>query len=180
MKLLALTVVAAVGLGAAAACGSAPTATCSAAGLSARLPAQQLPGPVASIRTRIAKAAVACDYAALERLARERGKGFTFSYGGGGSAAAYWRRLESKHLDRPLARLVKILSLPVTRNEAHAYAWPSAYTEKPKAADWNALVRAGVYTRAEVERMRRGGNVYLGYRVGITPRGDWQFFVAGD
>jgi hypothetical protein len=38
----------------------------------------------------------------------------------------------------------------------------------------------GVYTRAEVNRMRQGGNVYYGYRTAITKTGDWQFFVAGD
>jgi hypothetical protein len=75
---------------------------------------------------------------------------------------------------------VKILGLPVTRNEAGAYAWPSAYTTHPTVQDWNGLVRAGVYTRAEVNRMRQGGNVYYGYRTAITKTGDWQFFVAGD
>ena len=152
--------------------------SCSASGLSATLPAQKLPAKVAKVRTRIAQAAVRCDYAALQRIALERG-GFTFSYGNEQSATAYWKRLEARG-DRPLARLVKILRLPVTRNEAGAYAWPTAYTTHPKAADWNALVRAGVYTRAEVSRMRKGGNVYYGYRTAITRAGDWQFFVAGD
>ena len=36
------------------------------------------------------------------------------------------------------------------------------------------------YPRAHIERMRRGGSGYLGYRVEITPRGDWRYFVAGD
>jgi hypothetical protein len=74
---------------------------------------------------------------------------------------------------------VRILSLRVTRNETGAYAWPSAYTDKPTAADWNALVAGGVYTRAEVTRMHRG-KVYYGYRTAILANGDWQFFVAGD
>jgi hypothetical protein len=150
---------------------------CSASGLSAELPKQNLPAAVAQVRAQIARAAVACNYGALERIG---GKSFTFSFGAQGSAAAYWRRLETTKQDRPLARLVKILSLPVTRNEARAFAWPSAYTTKPTAADWERLVSAGVYTRTEVNRMRHSGNVYYGYRVGITPRGDWQFFVAGD
>jgi len=152
--------------------------SCSASGLSSVLPKQALPAKVAAIRTRIAKAAVRCDYATLQRIANERG-GFTFSYGNEQSAATYWKRLEARG-GRPLARLVKILRLPVTRNEAGAYAWPTAYTAHPKAADWNALVRTGVYTRAEVNRMRKGGNVYYGYRTAITRGGDWQFFVAGD
>ena len=56
----------------------------------------------------------------------------------------------------------------------------SAYTDKPTAADWNALVQKGVYTRVEVNRMRRSGNTHLGYRTAITRSGDWQFFVSGD
>jgi len=162
----------------AATASASARSSCSASGLSTSLPAQKVPAAVASVRARIVRAAVACDYAALERIGREKGS-FAFSYGAERSAAAYWRTLERKG-GKPLGRLVKILELPVTRNEAKAYAWPSAYTEKPKAADWNALVRAGVYTRREVDRMRAGGNVYLGYRVGITPKGDWQFFIAGD
>ena len=181
MRMLALLgAVVTAAAAAALSADAAPRATCSASGLSATLPKQALPAAVARVRARIAKAAVACDYAGLERIALERGKGFTFSYGGERSAAAYWRRLEATHRDRPLARLVAILGLPVTRNETGSFAWPSAYTDKPTARDWNALVRAGVYTRAHVDRMRRGGNVYLGYRTAITRGGDWQFFVAGD
>jgi hypothetical protein len=137
-----------------------------------------LPAAVARVRQRIVNAAVACDYATLERIGKEKG-GFSFSFGGERSAAAYWRTLEARHA-RPLALLVAILKLPVTRNESHAYAWPSAYTAHPTLADWNALVRAGVLTRVEADAERRGGNVYYGYRTAITPAGDWQFFIKGD
>lgn len=157
---------------------SAHTAPCSAGHLSAKLPAQKLPAKVASVRARIARAAVACDYAALQRIADEK-NGFTYSFGAERSAAAYWRAQERRG-DKPLFKLVRILSLPVTRNEAGAYAWPSAYTTHPTAKDWNAVVRAGVLTRKQADQMRRAGNVYYGYRVAITKSGDWQFFVAGD
>jgi hypothetical protein len=176
--LTALLVAAACSLAATASTGAAKAA-CSAASLSPKLPKQQLPAKVATMRDRIAAAAVRCDYAALARLARENGRTFVFSYGGERDPAAYWRRLETQRLDRPLARLVGILGLPVTRNEIGSYAWPSAYTEKPTAADWNRLVRAGLYTRAQVESMKRYGS-YLGYRTALSPKGDWLFFVAGD
>jgi hypothetical protein len=180
MKTLAAIALAVALVSAGAATAARSHTTCSAAGLSAKLPKQKLPAAVASVRARIAAAAVACDYAKLQKIALEKGKGFNFSFGTEKSAAAYWRKLETQHRDRPLARLVKILSIPVTRNETGSYAWPSAYTDKPTAADWNALVQKGVYTRAEVNRMRKGGNVYYGYRTAITRSGDWQFFVAGD
>lgn len=152
------------------------TATCSAAHEPTALPKQNLPAKVAARRQAIVNAAVACDFAKLERLA---GKQFTYSYGGGSSAAAYWRTVEAKRIDRPLQRLVRILSVRVTRNETNWFAWPSAYTDKPTAADWNALVSGGVYTAAEVRRMR-AGKTYYGYRTAISPDGRWRFFVAGD
>ena len=163
----------------AAAAGAAPKSPqCSAARLSAVLPAQKLPAAVASTRRRIAAAAVACDFEKLERIGKEQG-GFSFTFGSEKSAAALWRAEES-HGAKPLATLLKILTLPVTRNEAGAYAWPSAYTTHPKAADWTALVRAGLITRAEATKAQNGDNVYYGYRTAITRSGDWQFFTAGD
>jgi hypothetical protein len=177
--LLVLAICAAAAtVAAAATTASSQAATCSAARLSKTVPKQNVPAVVARVRQQIVNAAVACDYAALERIGKEKGS-FSFSFGSEHSAAAYWRRLEARHL-RPLALLVAILKLPVTRNETRAYAWPSAYTAHPTRADWNALVRAGVLTRVEADAERRGGNVYYGYRTAISPAGDWQFFIKGD
>ena len=156
---------------------TAPAASCSAAGLSTDLPDQDLPAPVAAVRDRIAAAAVACDYAELAAIARENPDGFSFTFGGATDPAAYWRQLETQTDDRPLARLVQILSLPHTRNEIGAYAWPSAYTERPTESDWLAL--ANLYPPAQLEEMRQAGS-YLGYRTAISDDGRWLFFVAGD
>ncbi len=100
--LLAL-IVAAAALGSGAA--SARTVACSAGRLSATMPAQKLPAKVASVRARIAKAAVACDYRALQQIAYEEDS-FTFSFGNETSAAAYWKKQEARG-DRPLARLLR-------------------------------------------------------------------------
>lgn len=146
--------------------------------MSAKLPAQKLSPQARAMRQRIVAAAVACDYARLQQLGNQ-GQRLTFSYGGEKSAAAYWRKLEAKG-QKPLATLVRILRLPVTRNETGAYAWPSAYRQRPTMRDWDLLVRAGVLTRAQADAQRRHGNVYYGYRTAIRANGDWQFFVAGD
>ncbi len=152
-------------------------ANCSASSLSADLPAQDgLPEAVATLRDRIAAAAVDCDYDALQALALEGSTGFTASYGSETSAADFWRGEEERG-GKPLARLVQILATPYGRNEANFYAWPSAYTERPTEAQWLSL--AGIYTHDEIASFKELGS-YLGYRVGITPSGDWQFFVAGD
>jgi hypothetical protein len=159
-----------------------PEVACSTAGVRLTLPQQQLPAEVAEVRQRVFDAAVACDYETLEEIALERGEGFTFSFGGGDSAAAFWREVEEAGTERPLpmVALATVLTLPYTRNEAGSYAWPTAYDESPAAADWRALADAGLYTEAELEQMQTQGTGYLGYRTAITPDGDWQFFVAGD
>jgi hypothetical protein len=159
-----------------------PGVACSTAGLRLTLPEQELPPEVAEVRQRVFDAAVACDYETLEEIALERGAGFTFSYGGGDSAAGFWREAEEAGTSEPLPMraLAQILALPYTRNEAGSYAWPTAYDESPTEADWQALVDAGLYSAEDVELMQTTGTGYLGYRTAITPDGDWQFFVAGD
>jgi len=175
---LSTVVLAAVAVAGGSATGAAPQrAPCSASQLSPSAAPQKLPAAVASMRSRIVAAAVRCDYAALERLGRERGRGFTFSYGSGSSAAAYWRGLEQSHVD-VMAKLVTVLSLRGARGQGGYYVWPAAHRVHPTAADWAELTP--LYSRAEVARMRRSGIGYSGWRVGITPQGDWQYFVSGD
>ena len=77
-----------------------------------------------------------------------------------------------------MAKLVTVLSLRGARGQGGYYVWPAAHRVHPTAADWAELTP--LYSRAEVARMRRSGIGYSGWRVGITPRGDWQFFVTGD
>lgn len=159
-----------------------PEVECSTAGLRLTLPEQDLPEPVDEVRQRVFDAAVACDYDTLEQIALEQGEGFTFSYGAGpdDSAAAHWRELEESGAEEPMKALAGILTTPYGRNESGSYAWPSAYTEAPTDADWQALVDAGVYPQELIDQMREANVGYLGYRTAITPEGDWQFFVAGD
>ena len=156
-----------------------PEPGCSTSTVRATLPEQELPGAVASVRERIFAAAVACDYESLQEIALEQGEGFTFSYGPETSAADYWRGLEESG-ETPMLDLVRIISIPYTRNETGSYAWPSAYDESPADEDWQALVDAGLLTQAEVDTMKEQNTGYLGWRTAITAEGDWQFFVAGD
>ena len=161
----------------AAAAPARPAARCSASGMSTKLAAQKLPKAVATMRQRIVNLAVACDYAGLQGLGNQ-GQKLAFSYGPASSAAAYWKDLERRG-GYPLATLVRILRLPVTRNETHWYSWPSAYTAHPTARDWNLLVSSHILTRKQADAERARGS-YLGYRLAIRPDGDWQFFIAGD
>ncbi len=155
--------------------GSGSGGDCSAAGLSADLPPDsELPQPVAGVRERIAQAAVACDYDQLQAIALEQ-DGFTYSYGGETSAADFWAGEEERGTE-----VMRIL-VESLRQSGHEYqgnwAWPTAYADAPTDADWSAL--SGLYPADQVTSWREQGQ-FLGYRVGITPAGDWQFFVAGD
>jgi hypothetical protein len=155
---------------------AAPAAGCSAAGLSPELPADaDLPELVAEVREEIAAAAVACDYERLQELALEQGTGFTFSYGAETSAADFWAGAEERGEE-----VMRIL-VDTLRQDGHSYqgnwVWPTAYADAPSLDDWQAL--AGIYTQEQIDSFRESGS-FLGYRVGITPDGDWQFFVAGD
>jgi hypothetical protein len=163
------------------------TRPCSAAGLEARVAPQALPAAVAAMRERIVAAAVACDTAALERLALEGPVGFSFSFGAPpGGPAEHWRRQEAEGDARPLAKLVRVLAAPhrrIDHDGEQLYVWPSTFgVEAPTAEDWKAI--DGVYAPEEIARMQadteRFGIGYLGYRAGITGSGDWIYFIAGD
>jgi ABC-type glycerol-3-phosphate transport system substrate-binding protein len=148
---------------------------CSAAGLSADLPDDpSLPAPVAEARREIAAAAVACDYERLQAIALEQ-DGFTYSYGGETSASDYWAGEEERG-EQPMRILVESL-----RQDGHQYqgnwVWPEAYADAPSDEAWEEL--SGIYPPDQITSWREQGQ-FLGYRVGITPDGDWQFFVAGD
>lgn len=149
--------------------------TCSAAGLSADLPPDgSLPAAVAGVRTRIAAAAVDCDYDALQVLALEQ-DGFTYSYGGETSAADHWAGAEERG-EEVMRILVETLRQPGHLYQGN-WVWPTAYSDTPTAADWEAL--SGLYPADRITSWREQGT-FLGYRVGITPSGDWLFYVAGD
>ena len=158
-----------------------PEVECSTAGLRLTLPEQDLPAEVADVRKRVFDAAVACDYDELERIAVEKGEGFSFSFGASTDAAEYWSQLEESSAaePKPMRTLATILTMPFTRNESGSYAWPTAYSENPTDEAWQALVDAGLYSQEQIDQMKTAG-MYLGYRTAITPDGDWQFFVAGD
>ncbi|WP_240359331.1 hypothetical protein [Pyxidicoccus trucidator] len=154
----------------------AGSGACSASRLSAKtqIPMPPPPPPVERMRRRIIAAAVACDYAALEKLADENGKGLTYTFGDGESPTAYWREHE-KEGQPVLARMVQLLNLPYAK-EDEMFVWPAVHvtvTEK----NWQAL--SGVYPEEQLREMKKEGG-YLGLRLAISAKGDWLFAVAGD
>ncbi|HZH15243.1 MAG TPA: hypothetical protein VE057_12895 [Archangium sp.] len=158
--------------------GGAGAARCSASALSPEpVPARPpLPPVVDSMRRRIVAAAVACDYAVLAVLTREKGEEFSFSFGPGEDPAAYWREREREG-EAVLGRLVRLLNLPYAK-DGTLYVWPSVVRMGAKAEDWKAL--EGLYPPEQLAQWRRLEEGYLGLRTGISENGDWLFAVAGD
>lgn len=158
---------------------------CSADSLGEDVPEPDgLPADVAVMRKEILKAAVRCDYALLDGLARRGDPTFSYSFGEASAGPGlrpgeYWR--EQERSGEPLlATMVKLLGLPfgtTTVEQTTYYVWPSAATPSARDGDWRALERA--FPAEEVEEWRTEDG-YLGYRLGITSDGDWRYFVAGD
>ncbi len=144
-----------------------------------------LPEPVASMQQQIMAAAVACDVDTLVALG---GPDLIVSFGGVAPEAFFTDAVESG--EPALSTLLETLSLPYrhqTFEDSEAptsvsfYSWPSAFGydawEEIPEDERDALL--GLYTQEELDQMAEFGG-FIGWRVGITPEGDWQFFVAGD
>lgn len=144
----------------------------------------KIPEPVARMRELIVEAAASGD---IERLRPLLGKGPTQTQVGETDADPV-ETLKGLSGDPQgieiLAILLDVLSTGFVLSEKgtpdEAYVWPY-FTEKPLASltppekvDLFRLVTAGDFAE-----MEEGGN-YNFYRVGITPDGQWKFFVAGD
>lgn len=142
-----------------------------------------LPQPVSRMRVAIIDAARACDYDKLAELALAGNGAFTYSFGGGGRPAAFWREGEAAG-QAPLRLLVELLNGPSATREGGGtaqYVWPAAYAferwEDVPAPAREDLGR--IYSEEDLRQFEQFGS-YLGHRVGITENGDWIFYVGGD
>lgn len=113
-----------------------------------------LPVAVETVRQDIIEAAVRCDYDDLAEIATT-GE-FNYSFGAEGDPAGYWRELEERGEETPLATLVRLLDGPfatIDNQGQTIYVWPTDAVEQDD---------------------------YLSHRAGIDEDGDWLYFVAGD
>lgn len=161
---------------------TSPAARCSASNSPELRPQQGLPDAVAATRRAIAGAARACDYERLADLADAGNRQFSFTFGAADDPAEHWRQGEEEN-QQPLRFLVELLATPyrAALDEPAAYLWPSAYgypswADVPEA-DRQAL--KPLYGEEEFSAFESVGS-YIGYRIGISPDGEWLFFVAGD
>ena len=143
----------------------------------------ELPPAVSNTRMAIIDAARACDYDKLAQLALAGDGTFTYSFGGGGRPAAFWKEAEAAG-QAPLRLLVELLDGPSATRDAGGttqYLWPAAYAFE-RWDDVPASAREDLrrmYGEDDLRRFAQFGS-YAGHRVGITESGDWVFFVGGD
>jgi hypothetical protein len=168
--------------GPAGSAGPVTPADCSAYGVARPERPVGLPPAVADTWQRLVDAAATCDFDALEAM----GANAVTSYGDP-SGAENLRRWESagRPGDGNVGILLKVLSLSGARLDQGetAYVWPAihghAATSWADVTDADLAELRAIHTPEEIAQFD-DGQMYYGWRVGITESGTWQYFVAGD
>jgi hypothetical protein len=154
---------------------------CSGQRVPADLPEQaSVPRAAAELRESIFGAARNCDWDELSGLL---GPNTNTTFGGPEDPIARWQEEEARGL-APMYWLASTLRLPSAQETFELvdgpWMWPSAaayYWENLPDADRQALL--DVYTEDDLVGFGEFGGFYM-YRVGISPEGEWLFFVVGD
>jgi hypothetical protein len=133
-----------------------------------------LPAPVAKTYEALRAAAASGDYEELRPLVPAGGFSYTFGLPAEGGPIAYWQEIEDETGESPIERLAQILDLPYTLY-AGTYTWPFVHGREP-----GSLTPYERRLLGDLADDFGSGSGYLGWRAGISPRGRWQFFIAGD
>jgi hypothetical protein len=149
--------------------------------------AGEVPAAVVAMAAQIEQAARAADWDALAVLAFAGDTDFTATFGEEFTApaelAAYWRGLATEEdLPRIMTALIALPDWYETQavdadGAAVAIYVTPRFMHEPTAGNRAALEQA---LGAEWLDMQMADGQYLGWRLGITATGDWQFFVQGD
>jgi hypothetical protein len=133
-----------------------------------------LPSPVAATRQQLIDAALACNFRALSRIARDNQ--VDLRYEGDPIPVRTWRDLEADGAPvlRPLAGLLGLAHVRKETDTGTEFTWPTAvdwpFADVGNGEDRQALTRVvgedGIFGWAEA-----GG--YSGWRVAIGPEGRW-------
>ena len=157
----------------------ATSATCSRAKRPGRVVVVRgMPTPTRATARALLGAGVRCDAAALTKRAERDKTRLSF---GIVTAKEFFALPEKETKYRYLVdALVK--ARPGYDKTSHDYVWPrlaagDAYLDR---SAWDEAVAAGLLTKAQAAQMRRDGTGYLGWRLAISDRGEWRFFIAGD
>lgn len=144
-----------------------------------------LPAPVRRLREQIIAAAASGDIERLRPIIDGNGITPTFSFGGDNDPIRFWREVSGDGEGRELlAIMIEVLeagyALIEDEGQKPIYVWPYFYAVPLDALTPEQTVDLyKLVTAQDVADMRDFG-AYIFYRAGITPDGQWQFFVAGD
>ncbi len=157
----------------------ATSATCSRAKRPGRVVVVRgMPTTTRATARALLGAGVRCDAAALTKRAERDKTRLSF---GIVTAKEFFALPEKETKYRYLVdALVK--ARPGYDKTSHDYVWPrlaagDAYLDR---SAWDEAGAAGLLTKAQAAPMRRDGTGYLGWRLAISDRGEWRFFIAGD
>jgi hypothetical protein len=169
---------------------SEPTATtsptsadCSAAGITGDVNgAATLPDEAAATAAFLLDAAVRCDEPLLVTAATESDTQILF---GNADASTFFGLPEDdEQVYGVIATLLTEVPYAAQADDSTpaTFVWPRVATGDRAEADeaWQEVVDAGLLTQTEADEQRAAGSGYLGWRIGITGDGDWQFLTAGD
>jgi hypothetical protein len=145
----------------------------------------KLPAPVKRLRDQLKEAAATGDITKLKPIIEANGEPPQFSFNDIGDPIEYLKSLSGDPDGREiLAILTEVLDAGYVHADADTpdemYIWPyfARYPvdklTPPQLVELFKLIYAGDY-----EDMKNDGN-YLFYRVGITPKGVWKYFISGD
>jgi hypothetical protein len=149
---------------------------CSAQGatISAR-PVTGMPAEAAAARDLLLDAALRCDEQLLVTAIEESSR-FTFSFGDDTDPLGYWWAMEAAG-EEPFLRLAQVLgTTPAVSAGGEVWVFPRVTTGRAEDTTAEAWAELSWLDPAH----RGGGDGYLGWRVGISPDGEWRFFVVGD
>lgn len=145
---------------------------------------EKLPAPVAAKRDAIAEAAAAGDLEALASLTDP--DGFTYSFGDGEGALAYWQRMRDEEGVGPAELIAGVLGAGCAHFDEGGdsfYVWPAAaLIDYPDLNAHEIAALQAVYN-GELESFYVEGfdvGYYLGWRLYLEEDGRWTSFVAGD
>jgi hypothetical protein len=144
-----------------------------------------LPEPVARRRGEIIAAARTGDIDKLRPILAANGIMPVFSFGGDTDAIGFWKEVSGDGEGRELlAIMIEVFEAGFARVQDDVrneiYVWP--YFAEMPLDSLTAEQQVELYelvTAQDVKDMEAFG-AYNFYRAGITPDGQWQFFVAGD
>lgn len=139
-----------------------------------------LPIKAKTTATTLFRAATGCDKTTLVQLATRDKTSLSFGLTTPSQAFVLPQNSDKRYVN--LARVLGMKPVLETLNGHTTAVWPRVHTQagSQEPAAWQEAVDAGLLTKAQADQMRKEGSGYMGWRVGITSSGAWQYYLAGD